>query len=106
MSCKLCLPIYFFHLLVISNLKPLSLSSGLNVESSKWENLTSIDKVDRSNEVCVMCWQNQHDEDTILYGTRGGMVKSYSTLTHTDTDVLQVTDGDEQILKGLFKLDK
>lgn len=53
-----------------------------------------------------MCWQNQHDEDTILYGTRGGMVKSYSTETHTDTDVLQVTDGDEQILKGLFKLDK
>ena len=53
-----------------------------------------------------MCWHNQNSEDDILYATRGGLVKSYSTVDHSVSDILQATDNDNQVIKGLFKMDR
>lgn len=75
------------------------------MEKNKWDNLLDLEVVDRRNEVCVMCWENQ-SESSLLFGTRGGMVRSYTRDTGATTDLLQVTDNNDDVLKGLFKLDR
>lgn len=42
----------------------------------------------------------------MLFGSRGGLVKSYDRNTESVTDILQVTDSDDEIMKGLYKLDR
>ncbi|XP_067943636.1 WD repeat-containing protein 74-like isoform X2 [Watersipora subatra] len=80
------------------------LLKGVNVNKNKWENLLDLSTVDRSNEICVMCWENQRLEDSILFGTRGGLVRKYNRHKQSVEDILQVTDNDE-VIKGLYKLD-
>lgn len=74
------------------------------MEKDKWENLQDLEVVDRRNEVCVMCWENQA-ESSLLFGARGGMVRSYCRDARVTTDLLQVTEETDDVLKGLFKLE-
>jgi len=78
---------------------------GVDVEQNKWDNLNLLEEVKRSNEICTMCWESQQ-EKKIVYGTRAGLVRTFSLDDHTTTDTLQATDNDDEILKGLFKLDE
>ena len=57
-------------------------------------------KVDRDNEVCAMTWLDGNEE-SILYGTRGGSIKELSIGSWEQKEVLQATHQQNEVLKGL-----
>ncbi|XP_064600705.1 WD repeat-containing protein 74-like [Liolophura sinensis] len=80
------------------------LLKGVHVEKNAWNNVNTVEKLDKNNEICCMCWGN-HEQTEVCFGTKSQFVHSYN-IDSGEWNETETCSGGSGKFCGLSKYEK